>query len=92
MTDADVEILPGFNRADLTYLAECLEGQHGDARVAESAPQAARFIRAAVAISTTPVGAAAVMLSQEEQRLIMKQRAHAERNKGDEDDSFEPSK
>jgi hypothetical protein len=85
MTDATIEILPGFNRADLVYLAECLEGQHGDGRVVESAPQAARFIRAAVAISTTPVGAAAVMLSPEEQREVMKQRAHAERNRGDED-------
>jgi hypothetical protein len=85
VTDATIEILPGFNRADLVYLAESLEGQHGEGRVAESAPQAARFIRAAVAISTTPVGAAAVMLSPEEQREVMKQRAHAERNRGDED-------
>jgi hypothetical protein len=83
MSEADIELLPGFNRADLTFLAECLEGQHGDARVAESAPQAAKFIRAAIAISAVPVGAASVMLSPEEQREIMKQRAHAERNQGD---------
>ena len=85
MSDADVEILPGFNRADLTYLAECLEGQHGDGRIVESAPQAARFIRAALAISEVPVGAAAVLLSPEEQREVMKQRAHAERNRGDDE-------
>jgi hypothetical protein len=83
MSEADIEILPGFNRADLTYLAESLEGQHGEGRVAESAPDAARFIRAALAISAQPVGAAAVMLSPEEQREVMKQRAHAERNWGD---------
>lgn len=51
MSDADCEVLPGWNRADVKYLAECLEGQHGVARVVESAPQAAEFIRAALAVT-----------------------------------------
>lgn len=51
MSDADIEVLPGFNRADVKYLAECLEGQHGVARVVESAEQAAKFIRAALAVT-----------------------------------------
>lgn len=90
MSNADIEILPGFNRADLTFLAECLEGHHGEGRVAESAPRAAQFIRAALAVSLEPIGAAAVMLSLDEQRLVMKQRAHAEPNRGD-DEPLEPS-
>lgn len=85
MNDATIEVIPGFNRADLTYLAECLEGQHGDVRRVESTTDAAKFIRAALGISSQPVGAAAVMLSPEEQREVMKQRAHRERNWSDED-------
>lgn len=48
--DQLADVLPGFLRADLRYLAECLEGIHGEGRVAEAAPQAAQFIRAALAL------------------------------------------
>lgn len=41
------EVLPGFTRADLIYLAECLEGRHGEGRRAEAGPRSAEFIRAA---------------------------------------------
>jgi hypothetical protein len=122
---AHLEVLPGFTRADLQWQAECLEGRHGEARVAEAAPLAAKFIRAALAqhmriprllrelqtegermaaAAATPgdggvilpavpiaVGGAgpddkAFVLSPDEQRLVLKQRAHAERNRGDEDE------
>lgn len=82
MSNADIEVLPGYNRADLTYLAECLEGVHGEGRVAESAPKAAAFIRAVLA-TAEPGADAMVTLSDAERRLIAKQRAHAERNAGD---------
>jgi hypothetical protein len=83
MSDADVQVLPGFNRADLTWLAECMEGRHGDARVVESASLAAAFIRAALAVSDQPASGVVTTLSAEEHREIVKQRAHAARNQGD---------
>lgn len=102
------EVLPGFTRADLNYLAECLEGRHGEGRRAEAAPRSAAFIRSALArpvlLATvtrsrllTPDRASTdndlervaqpdLVLTDSERRMIEKQRAHAERNRGDEDD------
>lgn len=105
------EVLPGFTRADLAYLADCLEGGWGEGRRAEAAPQAALFIRAALARPVlmqayaptaarprllTPGRAPtdndleaaqpAFVLTESERRMIEKQRAHAERNRGDEED------
>lgn len=51
LDDKHAEVLPGFTRADLRYTAECLEGDHGQARVVEEAPKAAAFIRAAMAMT-----------------------------------------
>lgn len=51
MSNADVEVLPGFNRADALYVAECLEGKWGEGRRtdAETLAKAAAFMRAAIA-------------------------------------------
>jgi hypothetical protein len=53
MTDRNVstEVL-GFLRSDLLFLIRCLEGALGEGRVTEAAPQAAAFIRAALAAPT----------------------------------------
>jgi hypothetical protein len=53
MTDRNVstEVL-GFLRTDLLFLIRCLEGALGEGRVTEAAPQAAAFIRAALAAPT----------------------------------------
>ena len=110
MSNADIEVLPGWNKADTLYLAECLEGRHGaGARVSE-VDRAARFVRAAIAVAdgrkagtqdgrnatltrvlaaipVAPGGAGpddkAFVLSPDEQRMVLKQRAHAQRNAGD---------
>lgn len=104
--DAPTEILPGFLRGDLQYLAECLEGVHGEGRRAEAAPRSAAFIRAALAHPLIPKarllrplpyddlariagiapGEVTVVLTDAEHRMILKQRAHAERNRGDEEE------
>lgn len=117
MTDRNMstEVL-GFLRTDLLFLVKCLEGRLGEGRVTEAAPQAAAFIRAALAVPTllpapggplprllggrppTPEEATvidqeradkgddvpALILTDSERRMIEKQRAHAERNRGDE--------
>lgn len=51
MSDAEREVLPGWNRADVKYLAECLEGQHGVGAQVGSREDAAKFIRAALAVT-----------------------------------------
>jgi hypothetical protein len=53
MTDRNMstEVL-GFLRTDLLFLVRCLEGALGEGRVTEAAPQAAAFIRAALAVPT----------------------------------------
>lgn len=116
--DAPTEVLPGFLRGDLMYLAECLEGVHGEGRRAEAAPQAARFLRAALSpagarlrqllppipalesgvMGNSPIGPfygtlspdapgeVSVVLTDAEHRMILKQRAHAERNRGDDEE------
>jgi hypothetical protein len=50
MKTEPTEVLPGFLRTDLDFLARCLEGKLGEGRVTEAAPQAAAFIRAALAL------------------------------------------
>lgn len=107
MTDRNMstEVL-GFLRTDLLFLVKCLEGRLGEGRVTEAAPQAAAFIRAALAVPTLlpapggplprllrelppferhipPADGAPMVLTEDERRMIEKQRAHAERNRGD---------
>lgn len=101
--DAPTEVLPGFLRSDLQFLADCLEGKRGEGRRAEAAPRAAAFIRAALAarpavpalerpyerlariagVGEAPQPQPDLVLSDSERRMIEKQRAHAERNHGD---------
>lgn len=105
--DAPTEILPGFLRGDLQFLAECLEGVHGEGRRAEAAPRSAAFIRAALSpagarlrplvpsaarllADPAPEDGIPVVLTDSEHRMILKQRAHAERNRGDDQDSEIP--
>ena len=84
MSNADVEILPGWNKADLIYLAECLEGRNGEGRREESSGEAARFIRAAISTADVPIRRDVVCkLTPAEYEALMKERARAERNKGD---------
>lgn len=56
MSNADVEILPGWNRADVLFLAECLEGARGEGRRSEleTTERAAKFIRAVLADRERP--------------------------------------
>lgn len=98
--DAVEEILPGHKRADLLFIAQCLEGQLGEGRKAEAAPQAAAFIRAALARPPQPrarllvprenlpavAESELVALTRPEYDRLMEERRRAERNQGDGDD------
>jgi hypothetical protein len=99
MKNEPTEVLPGFLRTDLDFLARCLEGKLGEGRVTEAAPQAAAFIRAALAIRLQQLPVVSgplprllagaqergMLLSEREAQQIEQERMHEARNRGDAD-------